>query len=77
MTLNYLHDERAGATCIEVIRASDSPFSHALTLDPWCEPIKGVDDGGLEIKRPLFVINVSVVCQPRDEVSSPAEMIDD
>lgn len=45
-----------GATSIELIRKPDSPFTHALVLDPWLEPIAKAGEGPA-VKKPLFVIN--------------------
>jgi platelet-activating factor acetylhydrolase len=47
-----------GATSIELLRRTDTPFTHAIVLDPWLEPIAKANEAGVEkIKRPLFVIN--------------------
>ncbi|EPQ31668.1 uncharacterized protein PFL1_01001 [Pseudozyma flocculosa PF-1] len=45
------------ATALEVVRRDDCPFSRALLMDPWVEPIELDSLKARPVRRPVYTIN--------------------
>ncbi|TKY87338.1 hypothetical protein EX895_004015 [Sporisorium graminicola] len=46
-----------GSTAIQALRHTDCPFSQALVLDPWVEPIPITGIDVVPVSKPLYTIN--------------------